>query len=94
MLGRHSDLQTGLPMQSVKDGVNPYHEPLRLFAIIEATTERLSDIIGRHQVLQRFFDHEWVHLLAIHPLTGERRDYRPGGSWVPCGVPVTQEDST
>ncbi|WP_455378041.1 DUF2309 domain-containing protein [Petrachloros mirabilis] len=94
MLGRHSDLQTGLPMQSVKDGVNPYHEPLRLFAIIEATTERLSDIIGRHQVLQRFFDHEWVHLLAIHPLTGERRDYRPGGSWVPCGMPATHEDST
>ena len=93
MLGRHSDLQTGLPVQSVKDGLKPYHEPLRLFAIIEATTDRLSEIIGRHQVLQQFFDHEWVHLLAIHPLTGERRDYRPGGSWVQCRMPATQEDS-
>jgi hypothetical protein len=83
MLGRHSDLQTGLPMQSVKDGARPYHEPMRLLAIIEATTERVSQIIGRHQVLKQFFDHQWVHLVAMNPVTTNLQEYRPGGQWMP-----------
>lgn len=82
MLGRHSDLQTGLPMQSVRDGIRLYHEPLRLLAIIEATTVRLAQIISRHPVLQQFFDHQWVHLVAMNPVTGDLEEYRPGGRWV------------
>jgi uncharacterized protein YbcC (UPF0753/DUF2309 family) len=91
MLGRHSDLQTGLPMQSVKDGTRLYHEPMRLLAIIEATTERLSLIISRHQVLQQCFNHQWVRLLAINPLTGERSEYRPGGQWMPVASQPSAE---
>lgn len=81
MLGRHSDLQTGLPMQSVRNGAQLYHEPMRMTAIIEATVGRLSEIIGRHQVLQRFFDYQWVHLLAMHPETGDLQEYRGEGRW-------------
>ena len=36
---------------------NPYHEPMRLFVIIEAPLERISMIIHRHDLLQ--------HLTAI-----------------------------
>ena len=33
MQGNHSDLQIGLPLQSVSDGSRPVHEPLRLQAV-------------------------------------------------------------
>ncbi|MCA9485211.1 MAG: DUF2309 family protein, partial [Nitrospina sp.] len=36
MFGTQSDLCVGLPIQTVFDGDKPYHEPMRLFVIIEA----------------------------------------------------------
>ena len=81
MLGRHSDLQTGLPLQSVHNGAQLYHEPLRLLAIIEASTGRIADIISRHRILQSFFDNRWVHLVACDPATGTFAQYQPGGTW-------------
>ena len=68
MLGRQSDLQTGLPLQSLTTGARQFHEPLRLLAVIEADTERLSQIISRHVVLQNFFENEWIYtrLLSSH----------------------------
>jgi len=93
MLGRHSDLQTGLPLQSVKDGARLYHEPMRLLAIIEATTERLSQIISGHQILQQFFDHRWVHLVAMNPGTWDLQEYRPGGQWCTVTVRASREEA-
>ena len=36
MLGAQSDLQTGLPLQTVNDGAKHFHEPMRLLTILEA----------------------------------------------------------
>lgn len=83
MLGRHSDLQTGLPLQTVNDGPRHYHEPQRLLAVVEAGLDRLSALIARHEILQRFFDHRWVHLVAVDPVAGTLAQYRPGGGWTP-----------
>ena len=82
MLGRQSDLMTGLPVQSLHDGLVPYHEPLRLLAIIEAPPARIEAIIQRHRILQNFFNNQWVHLVAMDSLTREFSRYRPGGGWV------------
>ena len=45
MLGSQSDLQTGLPLQTVNDGASHYHEPMRLLAVIEAPAARISSVI-------------------------------------------------
>ncbi len=82
MLGRQSDLMTGLPLQSLMDGRVPFHEPLRLLAIIEAPLARIEAIIRRHQILQHFFNNQWVHLVALDPRTREFSRYGPGGGWV------------
>ena len=89
MLGRHSDLQTGLPLQSMTTGARRFHEPLRLIAVIEADTERLSRIISRHVVLQNFFDNEWMYLVSCHPRTGEFSQYQPGSTWKAVSVPIS-----
>ena len=44
MLGSQSDLQTGLPLQTVNDGARHYHEPMRLLTIIEAPASRISPL--------------------------------------------------
>ena len=81
MLGAQSDLQTGLPLQSVNDGRKHFHEPMRLLAILEAPVSRISPIIQKHTVLQNLFHNQWVTLVAVDPSSGEFQRYNPDGMW-------------
>jgi len=83
MHGSHGDLQTGLPLQSVNDGGRHFHEPVRLLAIIEAPTTRISNIIQKHTLLQHLFHNQWVTLVSVHPDTGEFLRYLPDSTWEP-----------
>lgn len=65
MSGPQSDLRTGLALQSVANSDLTYHEPLRLFVIIEAPRQRILDIINRQSSLKQLCDNEWIHLMAI-----------------------------
>lgn len=71
MNGSESDLCVGLPVQTVLDGEKPYHEPMRLFVIIEAPLERISMIISRHGILKRLIGNQWINLVALDPVTME-----------------------
>lgn len=81
MLGSRSDFQTGLPLQTVRNQGLLYHEPMRLLIVIQASIERISTIVQRHTILQYFFNHQWVQLVAVDPQSGEFRRYKPGGAW-------------
>lgn len=81
MVGNRSDLRTGLPWQTVMNGEEYYHEPMRLLAMIEAPIERIAAIIARHRVLQQIFDNQWMGLVAVEPGTGRFRRYLPNGEW-------------
>jgi len=67
MSGVSSDLRIGLPAQTVFNGAEPYHEPMRLLTVIEAPRERIRAIILKHPLLERLFDLEWVSLVALDP---------------------------
>ena len=69
MHGSKSDLCVGLPIQTIFNGDKPYHEPMRLFAIIEAPLERIAAIVERHEILQRLTGNRWINLVAIDPDT-------------------------
>lgn len=69
MYGSQSDLCVGLPVQTVFDGETPYHEPMRLFVILEAPLERISSIIARHNILQRLTGNQWINIVALDPVT-------------------------
>ena len=86
MLGSEGDLQGGLPVQGVADGRRRYHEPMRLLAIIEAPTDRVSGIIAKHEILQALFHNEWVNLLAFDAEQGKFHRYRPDATW--AGLPL------
>jgi hypothetical protein len=81
MLGRHGDLRPGLPLQSVTDGNLPYHEPMRPLIVIDAPPARVEQIIAKHTVLQRLFNHQWLHLVVMEPSSGALQTYDPGDGW-------------
>ncbi|MDN3687307.1 YbcC family protein [Cyclobacterium jeungdonense] len=63
--GYSGDLRVGLPMQSVHDGENYQHEPLRLNVIIEAPIDAMNAIIERHRSVKDLCDNGWIYLLAM-----------------------------
>jgi uncharacterized protein YbcC (UPF0753/DUF2309 family) len=83
MYGTQSDLCVGLPIQTVFDGEKPYHEPMRLFTIIEAPMSIIEDIINRHNLLQRITRNGWIHIVALDPDTMEFFLYQSSNNWQP-----------
>lgn len=77
--GNGGDLRTGLPWQSVHDGHQLRHLPMRLNVVIMAPPEAMDTILDRHPSVKDLVENRWLHLFA---LTGQgilRR--QPGGSW-------------
>jgi uncharacterized protein len=81
MSGTASDLRTGLPWQTVMSGGSPYHEPLRLTTLVEAPRPTIDLLIGRHELLRRFYHNEWVHLIALDREEGKFYRYSSAGEW-------------
>ena len=63
--GNGGNLRAGLPWQSVHDGEDFVHEPVRLTVCIEAPIEAMTDILERHEDVRNLFDNHWLHLLAM-----------------------------
>lgn len=60
------DLRPGLPWQMIE-----VHDPLRLMIIVEHFPEVVLQVIQSDTSMYEWFINEWVHLVAIHPESGE-----------------------
>lgn len=56
------DLRIGLARQSLHDGTNWRHEPLRLTVVIDAPAEAIDRVIANHAVVRQLLDNDWLHL--------------------------------
>jgi uncharacterized protein YbcC (UPF0753/DUF2309 family) len=82
MSGPQSDLRTGLAWQTVMSGELAYHEPMRLFVVVEAPRARILEIVERAPLLKQLCDNEWIHLVAIDRESDEPLyRYRPKQGW-------------
>lgn len=63
--GNGGAMRAGLPWQSVHDGEDYVHDPLRLSVCIEAPREAMTDILERHEGVRALFDNRWLHLFAM-----------------------------
>ena len=63
--GNGGNLRAGLPWQSVHDGADFVHEPLRLTVAVEAPKEAISDVLRRHAHVRALFDNGWLHLFSL-----------------------------
>lgn len=84
LLGNGGDLRTGLPWQSLHDGSDWRHEPLRLSVLVEAPEADIDAILARHPEVAELVDNGWLHLFALagtQRLTACSRRL-PGGRWI------------
>jgi uncharacterized protein len=79
-------LRTGLPWQSVHDGADLAHEPLRLSVIVEAPQHAITDILARHDGLRALFDNRWLHLFTLNDAGQMQARYVGGLKWAPLAA--------
>jgi uncharacterized protein YbcC (UPF0753/DUF2309 family) len=81
--GNSGPLRAGLPWQSVHDGEQYAHEPLRLSVCIEAPREAMTDILRKHPQVRELFDNRWLHLFALDDQGAPAWRYRGELEWEP-----------
>ncbi len=84
--GNAGDLMTGLPLQSLLAAdEEPYHQPLRLSAVIHAPVDRVTDVLGRHDHLTDLLDNGWLSLTVVDPTDDHRAlRYEEDLTWTPA----------
>lgn len=78
--------RTGLAWQSVHDGAQPLHTPLRLSVIIRAPTSAISEILERHVQVRALFDNTWLHLIQMDDAGQLAQRYHNAG-WQALSAP-------
>ena len=76
--GNGGDLRIGLPLQSLHDGQNWMHTPLRLSVFIEAPRAAIEVVIAKHALVQNLLDHRWLYLFRIDTETNAIESYAVG----------------
>ncbi|WP_319381190.1 DUF2309 domain-containing protein [Thiomicrorhabdus sp.] len=59
--GNGGDLRIGLPLQSLHDGNQWMHEPLRLSVYIDAPRAYLEKVVAEQEVVRQLIDNEWLY---------------------------------
>ncbi|HET8861420.1 DUF2309 domain-containing protein [Marivirga sp.] len=80
--GFAGDLRSGLPMQSIHDGENYQHEPLRLNVVINAPEGAMTKILEKHDSVRQLCDNQWIFLLAMNDEGIITSRYNGDLSWV------------
>lgn len=78
--GNGGRLRPGLPWQTLHDGENPAHKPLRLSVLIEAPEDAIARILDMHPEVKELFDNRWLHLFALQNGRIAKR-YQAEGTW-------------
>jgi len=78
--GNEGDLRTGLAMQSLHDGHEYRHQPLRLNVIVRSDRSTLDRILADQAGVAALFDGVWMHLVVIESDGVFRRS--PSEGWV------------
>ncbi|MEP7152456.1 MAG: DUF2309 domain-containing protein, partial [Nitrospira sp.] len=93
MTGGASDMRLGLPAQTVFKGETPYHEPMRLLAVIEAPRARIQSIIDQHPHLEQLVTQRWITLVALNPEDHTFELYDSNDGWIGGGADDDQFDT-
>ncbi|MEO6124469.1 MAG: DUF2309 domain-containing protein [Ilumatobacteraceae bacterium] len=77
--GNGGDLRIGLAEQSLHDGRELFHRPLRLSVFIEAARASLDSVIADQPIVHDLIANGWLHLLRIDPESGAVERWASGG---------------
>ncbi len=65
--GAGGDLRIGLARQSVHDGTDWVHVPLRLSVVVEAPAAAIDAILAKHPTVAALVRNSWLYLLRLDP---------------------------
>jgi uncharacterized protein YbcC (UPF0753/DUF2309 family) len=71
--GNAGDLRTGLPMQSLHDGENWRHEPLRLQVFIDAPRHRIDAVLAANPSVATLVNNGWINIISLQEPEGHKR---------------------
>lgn len=71
--GNGGDLRIGLARQSVHDGTQWRHQPLRLTVWIEAPAQAIDSVLAAHATVRQLVEGGWLHLMRLDPQAGVER---------------------
>ena len=79
--GQGGDLRVGLPMQSLHDGTEWRHEPMRLHVVIEAPEAAMEAILQKHAGVRLLVENGWLHLFSLGQEGCGMRRFQGPGRW-------------
>ncbi|MBW8072499.1 MAG: DUF2309 family protein [Ferrovum sp.] len=79
--GNGGDLRVGLPLQSLHDGKQWVHEPLRLNVFLEAPKVEIDRIIAKHELVRELVENRWLFLFHIDDEHGSIHQRNTDGKW-------------
>ena len=78
--GNGGDLRIGLAKQSVHDGTEWFHQPLRLTVVIDAPQAVIASVMAANPVVHSLVSNQWLYLARFeHQAVAFYRD----GAWTP-----------
>ena len=80
--GNGGDLRTGLAIQSLHNGTEWIHEPVRLHVIIEAPQAPIDEVIKKHTIVRELIENEWLYFFNMDS-EGNIHQKLPDGRWHP-----------
>ncbi|HEU4709096.1 MAG TPA: DUF2309 domain-containing protein, partial [Methylophilaceae bacterium] len=87
--GNGGDLRIGLAWQSVHDGEQPRHAPLRLTVVIDAPRDYIERVISRHETVSHLVQHQWLYLARWEGKNLELYRHGRREAWLPAGASTT-----
>jgi len=94
MTGNLSDLRTGLPTQTVMREGQPYHEPMRMIALIEAPLDFAARALQNVVKAKSLVLGGWIRAIVIDPTQGYKPFVFNNGQWEerpPLVAPAKEE---
>ncbi|AWL13453.1 UPF0753 protein [Saliniradius amylolyticus] len=85
--GNGGDLRTGLSLQSLHDGNQWMHQPLRLSVFVQAPQDAIDRILEKHPHVRQLVDNQWLYLFSL----GEQIEQRTKAGWQ--AMPSPEQDN-
>ncbi|BAM06488.1 YbcC family protein [Leptospirillum ferrooxidans] len=79
--GNAGDLRTGLAMQSLHNGREWIHEPIRLHVVIEAPQSPIEEVIKKHTLVRELIENEWLYFFNMDS-DGRLHQRISNGTWL------------
>ncbi len=90
--GNGGDLRIGLSLQSLHDGQNWRHTPLRLNVYIAAPQSAIADIVEKHEMIAQLIDNDWLYLFQVDVETKDITRYYQS-NWCPIEYGKIQSET-